>query len=252
MALPKAILCILGDYDGQHEEASLRRTGFATACIRWDELDHDNAWMEMSAILNDQSISAWVFAGKPADYTEDVRIKSSLLLLALTRERTPATAVVFSENYSRPDMPPLLAHISLYHSLDPFAAKLMAARFREAPPPYRPFHLRAHTDPLLGLWLEAGPPESEEMDGFIFGVLEAEITAFGEGPRGALPGRCILAYPMLGIKGDMGGKRFCACAAQNRLGGGNACYGKIDGLPKGIFIGPSADDEWEVARVMLC
>jgi hypothetical protein len=252
MALPKAILCIFGAYDGQHEEAALRRSGFATACLRWDELERDNAWMELPSILDDPAIVAWVFAGEPGEYTEDMRIKTSLVSLALTRERQPATAVVFCEAGDRPNMPPLLAHVALYHSLDPFAAKLMAARFKEAKPPYRPFHMRAHTGPLLGLWLEAGPPEGTDMEGFMLGVLEADITAFGEGPRGALPSKSILAYPMLGVKGELGGRPFCACAAQNMLGGGNACYCKIDGLPRGVFLGPYADDEGMVATVRLC
>lgn len=257
MALPKALLCALGDYDAQHEEAALRQTGFATALVAWQELcAHPGSWMQLAHILNDDSICAWVLAGEAAEATEELLATISLLALSLGNRRQPATALVFCEGGSRPDLPPLLEHVIIQHSLDPFAARLMAARFKEGASLKPPFHLAAHLDPLTGLWLEAGPSTGEGMEGFMLGALGAEVAAFGTGPRGVIPGKSTLAYPMLGIRGNMGGnqdgKPFCACAAKNRLDDSTACYCKIDGLPKGVFLGPYAEDEGEAAVVMFC
>ncbi|MDR2076623.1 MAG: hypothetical protein LBP61_06810, partial [Desulfovibrio sp.] len=47
------------------------------------------------------------------------------------------------------------------------------------------------------------PPGAETWDGFMIGVTLAEITAFGLGPRGAVPSRSVLRYPLRGIKGTV-------------------------------------------------
>jgi hypothetical protein len=65
----------------------------------------------------------------------------------------------------------------------------------------------------------------------MIGVTLAEITAFGLGPRGAVPSRSVLRYPLRGIEGTVGETPFQACAAKNRLSPDVSCYLRLDGAP---------------------
>ncbi len=74
MALPKAVLCILGDEPAGHTrdgtvdhpvEAALRSVGFATFAIAWKELDaQPNGWIQLLPPLDDPTVVAWAIAGK--------------------------------------------------------------------------------------------------------------------------------------------------------------------------------------------
>lgn len=237
MALPKAVLCVLGDYSADMEEAKLRQAGFATAMLRWKELvNQTNDWMQLAEILDDASIQAWVIAGESVEVTDDVISRMTLLALALRRDTQPGTALVLCDE-GRPKLPPLMDHVGLFHALDPFAARLMAARFKKGVRLSPPFHIRPLLDPLIGLWLEVAPGINDAQTDFSVGVLDAEITAFGVGPVGVIPAKSQLAYPVLGIKGEVDGKGFSACAAKNSLNETTACFCKVEGIPHGIFLG---------------
>lgn len=252
MPLPKALLCVLGDYVADLEEAKLRQAGFATAVLHWNELinpTHD--WMQLAGVLDEPAVQAWVIAGEPADFTEDVLGRVSLLALALRRKTQPATALVLCEEGPVPALPPLLGHVTAYHSLEPFAARLMAARFKPGLALSLPLHLRPWLDPLIGLWLEVAPAKERAQPDFTVGVLNADITAFGVGPRGAIPARSRLAYPMLGVKGAWEGRAFSACAAKNALSEATACFCKVEGIPHGVFLGRYLDETQQDQEVVL-
>lgn len=250
MSLPKAVLIRLGEYDAITEEAQLRKTGFATAVISWKELHTTTAdWMQLAEILADKAICAWVIAGESKEFTPDLYSRVSLLALSLPDGLSPAIAFIRCDEGAVPPLPEILQNCRLYHSLDPFAAKLMAARFSNsktlAP---LPFHIRAHLDSLIGLWLEICPSEQPD---FTIGVLQAEIIAFGIGDKGVIPATSTMTYPILGITGDIGQQPFYACAAQNSIGGGTSCFCKIDGIPTGVFLGDyPVDDTFSDVQVI--
>lgn len=260
MPLPKALLCSLGDYTTDTEEAKLRQTGFATATVRWpDLLNQTNDWMQLAEVLDEPAVQAWVFAGSPADVTEDLLCRISLLTLALHRESPPNTAFVLCEEGNTPSLSPFLSHISIHHSLAPFAARLMAARFRPGVQLSLPFHIRAVLNPMIGLWLELAPDGNESQPDFVSGVLNAEITAFGVGPRCAIPAKSTLTFPMLGIEGTCRDAPFSACAAQNALDERTACFCKVSGIPAGVFLGryPQEDksspcgEDWQAVPLLF-
>lgn len=243
MPLPKALLCALGEYAPETEEAALRRTGFATAVLRWKDLaDKTNDWMQLAPVLDDPAVQAWVLAGEAADFSEDLLCRTALLALALNRSgdrpSQPGTALVVRGNGPAPALPPLLGHVAVCRPQDPFAARLMAARFKPAATLATPMHVRALPDPMLGLWLEVAPAAGAAQADFSVGVLGADITSFGVGPRGAIPARSRLDFPVLGIKGQLGTRAFCACAARNELNEATACYCRVVGIPRGVFLGP--------------
>ena len=246
MVFPKAVLCQLGEGGGD-EEAQLRSVGFAAASIGWKEIDtQQNGWIQLLPVLEDPSVLAWVIAGEPDDFTPNIRSQIALLTLAMRREKPLLAALRLKNDGAFVDVPPALEQVLLFKPSDNFAAKLMALRARPRPAPDLPFVCLPHLDPLLGLWLEVSPPLGARQDDFMAGVFGGEITAFGIGPSGVLPEKSSLHYPQLGIRGDINGREFFACAAKNALGEGVSCYMRLDGFPEGVFLarydGTEAED----------
>jgi hypothetical protein len=235
----------LGDEPADHPaEAELRSVGFATFSITWKELNSQrNGWIRILPPLDDPAVAAWVVAGKPEDFTDEVRSRVALLTLAMQRERPPATAFVLTRDGEIRDVPYAVGYIRIYRHTQPYAAKLMLARTRPQSFPVLPFLARAHLDPLMGAWLEIAPPDNERWQGFMAGVTQAEVTAFGVGPEGMPPARSTLHFPLLGITGEMGDSPFSACAARNELSGGTSCYMRLDGAPGLVFCADYPDEE---------
>ncbi|MDR2572990.1 MAG: hypothetical protein LBC94_01370 [Desulfovibrio sp.] len=256
MPLPKALLCVLGPQATNEtpEESQLRASGFATATIFWQEVEaQTRGWMQLLPVLDDEAVLAWVFAGHPADFTDGLLSRISMLTLGLKRQTPPMTAFVLTGSGGEPAFPALLAHIRVFYGNTTFAAKLAAARVKPRQPLPRPFHITAHVDPLVGQWLEVGPPPGDVWQGFMAGVTGAEVEAFGVGSRGAVPQKATLHYPLCGIKGDWGDVPFSACAAKNEIGRDAACYMRVDGSPKTLFITDYPEDEKKIGsdRKML-
>lgn len=245
MALPKAVLCILGDEPADHPvEAELRSVGFATFSITWKELNsQQNSWIQILPPLDDPAVIAWVIAGKPGDFTDEVRSKIALLTLAMERKNPPATALVLTGEGEIQDVPYAMSHIRIFRHTQKYAVKLMVAKARPQPFMPLPFHAKAHLDPLIGAWLEVAPPDNEKWDGFMAGVTQAKVIAFGVGPRGAIPARSTLRYPQLGIEGTVGDLPFSACAAKNELASDVSCYMRLDGAPNHILCTEYPDED---------
>jgi hypothetical protein len=233
MALPKAVLCILGDEPAEHPaEAELRSVGFATFAITWKELDsQQNGWIQILPPLDDPTVTAWAIVGKVADFTDEIRSKIALLTLALTRQKPPLTAFILTDEEGFHDAPYVLNHVRVFGHNKKYAAKLMALRTRPEEFQELPFHVKSHLDPLIGTWLEIGPPDGEVWSGFMAGVTQAEVVAFGVGPRGVLPKTSTLQFPQLGIKGTLGELPLSACAAKNELTTEVSCYMRLEGSP---------------------
>lgn len=251
MALPKAVLCILGEEpaDDHPAEAELRSVGFATFSIPWKELGaQQNGWIQILPPLNDPTVNAWVIVGKPADFTDQMRSQIALLTLAMTRQHPPLTAFVLTGEGEFHDVPFMLNHVQIYGKNKKYAAKLMASRARPAQFEALPFHVKAHLDPLIGAWLEVGPPEGDVWAGFMAGVTLAEVVAFGVGPRGKLPKGSTLHFPQLGIQGQLGETPFSACAAKNTLSSEASCYLRLDGLPGLVFSSEYLEEEQTTAE----
>lgn len=252
MPLTKALLCVLGKASAREEESQLRQAGFATAVLRWEELvGRTQDWMQLSEILDDPSVQAWVMVGEPEAFGPDVLSMTSLLALSLLRETQPGMAFVLHGQGPMPALPPLMRHAKVCPAHAPFAAQLMAARFRPGATLATPFPVRAVLSPLIGLWLEIAPADGRQ-EGFTIGALEAEISAFGVGPRGAVPQKSRLDHPVSGIQGTMNDIPFSACAARNAIGENEACYCKVEGIPRGVFLGdylPETAQDGEVELI---
>ena len=255
MALPKAMICVLGNDASAEvpEEALLRAVGFATATIHWTEVATvQRGWMQLLPILDDPAVQAWVFAGHPANFTDELLSQISMLTLALTRAAPPMTAFVLLGSGEEPALSELLGHIRIFYGNTSFAPKLAALRHKPRQAQPLPFHVKAHLDPLIGQWLEVGPAATDVWEGFMAGVVDAEITAFGVGPRGAVPQKSTLNYPQCGIKGEWGDQTFSACAAKNSIDADSACYFRMEGCPRLVFVAQYPEDAASNGEQRIC
>lgn len=251
MTLPKALLCLVGDTVGDSQEANLRAAGFATTTIRWREVTALRfGWMHLADILDDPSFCAWILAGEPDECIPELLAQTRLLMLALRRLQPPILAFV-PRRRAFPALPVLRNHALVFAPGEAFAGRLMAARFKPTQIPPQPCHLKTHLNPLAGLWLEIGPARGEAWDGFMVGTLAAKVTAFGVGPRGTIPRRTSLAHPLCGIRGDVAGMPFEACAAKNPVSEETACFVLVQGIPHGIFIGGYPEGENNETRIRI-
>ena len=245
MALPKAVLCVLGDEPADHSaEEELRSIGFATFSITWKELDSiQNGWIQLLSPLEDPTVTAWAIVGKADEFTDAVRCKIALLSLAMEREAPPATAFVIFDEGDFPDLPYSMSHIRVFRHTQKYAVELLVAKVKPDPLAPTPFYVKPHLNPLVGAWLELGPPDGEEWPGFMAGLTNAVVSSFGVGPRGAIPAKSVLSFPMLGIEGNIGERPFNACAAKDTLSSETSCFIRLDGLPDMVFCMGYPDDE---------
>jgi hypothetical protein len=234
MSRPKALLCLLGDGSGAAEENGLREAGFLVSTVRWKHFDAaPRGWMRLLPLLRDEGADAWILAGRHEDFTSVVLARAALLTLGLPSP--PVTAFVVCDGGETTVPGGFLEHVTVFRG-GPFAGRVMAERFRPKAAVPRPCRVFAHLDERLGLWLEVGPGAGEVWDGFMLGVVAAEISAFGVGPCGTPPARTVLEYPLLGIRGDIRGEVYCGCAARNVLGHGEACFLRVEGDLFGLFV----------------
>ena len=263
MSLPKSLLCLLGDdtQDSCGIEAQLRQAGFATATITWKELEAQKAGLaELAEILQDPAIQGWVVAGKKSDFTAPVISKLSLISLSLSRETLPNTSFVCTDSCEGLESPQSMPHISVTGTDKPFAARLMAARFKPGKTIDADFYIKAHLDPYVGQWLEVGPAEDAVWNGFMAGLSsgaeqkEVLITAFGVGPRGKLPSKSTLEYPIQGIQGTCGSQNFTACAAKNTVTDKESCFVRFEGEPLSVLISdyPGDAEETDICPENFC
>lgn len=245
MALPKVVICILGDEPSDHPaEAELRSTGFATFSVTWKELDSiQNGWIQLISPLEDPTVTAWAIVGKADDFTDAIRCKIAMLTLAMERPAPPATAFVITDEGSVPDLPYSMGHIQIFRHTRKYAVELLVAKVKPQPLMPKPFYVKPHLDPLVGAWLEVGPPADEQWSGFMTGLTNAKISSFGIGPCGAIPAKSTLSFPILGIEGTVGKQPFNACAAKDTLSHEVSCYIRLDGLPDKVFCMGYPDEE---------
>jgi hypothetical protein len=94
----------------------------------------------------------------------------------------------------------------------------------------------------IGQWFEVRPTQST-WPGVMFGVAGAKILFHAVGPKGQLPSKTVLNYPMEGLKLEMGEKEYIAWATQNELNAETSYYVKVEGFPDSILFGPYSSEE---------
>ncbi|MCP3869012.1 MAG: hypothetical protein GY703_13110 [Gammaproteobacteria bacterium] len=237
----------------------LAQNGLQVSGAAWmDDLDKV-AWVELVEMLRScENSDLWVIAGRSRDFDlENTRYGLSMVAASLRSLRDPAIPLLFLGLDYRPQadgFPTLLRHAQFMSSTDPtWSAKVVAAGYTAKGQGESAFRFNVLAHPVLGQWFEVGPVNDDVADGMMFGVSEgAEITHHGVGVRGELPERCVLEYPMMGIKAEVGSTEYTACAVLNRLNSETSYYLKVSGYPARVMFGGHPDgDEAEVTVLQL-
>jgi hypothetical protein len=223
----------------------------------WEDDLQKMAWIKARDVLIDTSVALWLILGSRQSLLAP-SIRGGLSLLAITVQAQRGLGFPIALLLTEGDPPqaeilptPLKAALSLSASDATYGAKLVAAvhaPMKHALPEYR---LDVYGNPHIGQWFEVGPREGP-WRGAMLGVSGADISFHGVGPKGSLPSRSVLNYPMKGLKVNLGDKEYVAWAVQNELDARTSYFVKVDGCPGSILFGPySSEEEAEVHVVTL-
>jgi hypothetical protein len=120
--------------------------------------------------------------------------------------------------------------------------KLVAKIHTPAKPISTEYYIDIIANEQIGQWFELRPTQTN-WPGVMFGVAEADIAFHAVGPKGRLPEKTVLNYPMKGLKLNMGEKEYLAWATQNELDPETSYFIKVDGNPASIIFGPYSEAE---------
>ncbi len=204
------------------------------------------AWMAVTGELRKTENTLWVIAGKLEDLKPTVRYGLTLLVLTMQKERPDLSMlwVDTGDEVTAEKLPTILAGIPIVQADSSLlGAKLAAGANMKARPPEQEYRLSVHANPGFGVWFEVGPAGDESWAGAMLAVNGGEVKAHGAGPANVLPEKCVLEYPMEGLKLNMGETEYIGWAVSNRLDKESSYFVKVDEVPEGFLFGPLAEDE---------
>ncbi|MBN1843954.1 MAG: hypothetical protein JW883_16965 [Deltaproteobacteria bacterium] len=224
----------------------------------WEDDLKKMAWMKAREELVNPQIIFWAILGSEENLrTPSIRYGLSLLSITLQAQRGLDFPIVILQTEGEP-----VASDSLTTSLKgveilsassaTLGAKLVARAHasvkEEMSSEYR---LDLYGNEHVGQWFEVGPTEVS-WSGGMFAVADAEIAFHGVGPKGSLPSKSVLNYPVEGLKLNLGEKEYTAWAVQNELNAETSYFVKVTGSPESILFGPySSEEDTEVFVVKL-
>ncbi|MBN2254125.1 MAG: hypothetical protein JW736_00310 [Deltaproteobacteria bacterium] len=204
------------------------------------------AWMAARDELIRGDTAAWIILSSPQDIrVGSVRYGLSLLALSMQAVRGHGIPIVFLHDgapLTNDMLPTPFRGAEILSMGNPaVGAKLVAAANTPVKRIETDYRLDVIALPKLGLWFEVGPVH-DAWEGVMFGVNGGEIDFQGVGPKGKLPDRAVLEYPMEGMMLSAGEAEYAAWAVQNELSGDSSYYVRVKGEPSSIIFGPLAGD----------
>jgi len=223
----------------------------------WEDDLEKTAWIKPRTELVDAKVDLWLILAS-ADSLSIPSIRYGLSLLALTVQACVGLGfpivILLAEGEAHPaeSLPTPLRDADFLSVKDAgYGASLVAKMHGKAKKISLEYRLDAYGNPQTGQWLEVGPTDVS-WKGAMVGVAGAEITFHAVGPKGSLPSKSVLNYPMEGLKLALGNREYVAWAVQNEVDPETSYFVKIDGFPGSILFGPYAsEDEAEVHVVHL-
>jgi hypothetical protein len=229
--------------------AQLKTYGLEASGHFWEDDLEKIAWMKARGELVDEKVALWAILGSDEDLkNSQFRYGLSLLTITLQAQRGLDFPIVILQTEGEPVLPdslptPLKGVDVLSASGTAFGAKLVAQVHRppktETSAEYR---LDLYGNEQIGQWFEVGP-KGGSWPGGIFAVSDAEIAFHGVGPKGSLPDKSVLNYPMEGMKLNLGEKEYTAWAVQNELDADTSYFVKVKGFPDSILFGAYSNEE---------
>ena len=190
------------------------RYGLSPAGHFWEDNLEQMAWTGARDDLLKKETALWIIMASAEGLAkETVRYGLSLLALGVQARKGhgfPVLIVLTAGELQSGSLPTSLKGVEILTG-DPAALgpKITAKAnlpVKKVPSEYR---LDAYGLPGIGQWFEVGPV-GRAWTGAMFGVLGGEINAHGVGEAHKLPERCILEYPMKGLKLQVGPSEYTA------------------------------------------
>jgi hypothetical protein len=208
----------------------------------WKDDLQNAAWTGAREELLTGETAAWIIVGRTSDFSnESIRYGLSLLAITLHAHRGngfPTAVVAIDGDLPAGSLPTPLGSAQVLSLSNPtLGVKIVSLANMPAKSVKTEYRLDVYGIPGLGAWLEVGPASGCTWKGAMLGVCGAEIAAHGVGPAGKLPDRCILEYPMQGMKIQHGDKEYNAWAVQNELDEGSSYYVSVRDYPSSILFG---------------
>ncbi len=224
----------------------------------WENDLEKVSWIKARDELVEKKIALWAIVGSDMDFHNPDYLYG-LSLLAITAQAArgidfPIVLLQTEGDVIQPDsLPTPLKGADIFLTSSVTLGPKMVSRVhgvsgKEMTPGYR---LDLYGNEHIGQWFEIGPRDSS-WPGGMFAVADAQIAFHAVGPKGSLPGKSVLNYPMEGLKLNLGGKEYTAWAVQNMLDPETSYFVKVLGFPGSILFGPySNEEDAEVFIVML-
>jgi hypothetical protein len=218
----------------------------------WEDDLEKTAWIKPRTELVDGKVDLWLILASEENLSAP-SIRYGLSLLALTVQAQLGLGfpivILLSEGETPPveSLPNPLKNADFLSAKDVgYGAKLVAKVHSQVKDIKLEYRLDAYGNPQTGQWLEVGPTD-DSWNGAMLGVSGAEISFHAVGPKGSLPSKSVLNYPMEGLKLRLGEKEYLAWTVQNEVDSETSYFVKLDGFPDSVLFGPySSEDEAEV------
>ncbi len=237
--------------------SSLKGYGLDVQGHFWTDELEKMAWIGPRDVMLDTEVALWAILATPEALSNpNIRYGLSLLALTVQSQRGPGFPIVIlqtgGETISPGALTTTLQNAVVIAADNPaFGAKIVAKVHAPGKKAATEYHLDCYGNPQIGQWFEVGPIGST-WNGALFGVAGAKITFQAVGPKGQLPEKSTLNYPIQDMQIGLGETEYTAWAVQNELGPDSSYFIKVEGYPESILFGEySQEDEADVFKVSL-
>ncbi|MDH5377760.1 MAG: hypothetical protein OEX00_05525 [Gammaproteobacteria bacterium] len=239
----------------------LQQKGFQTYGSDWINDNAKLAWADLGNTLADQEeIDLWLICVDESSLqSTDIRFGLSLCATIIRESRGfqfPIYLLGLGFEPGQEDLPLLLKDVVCFTSNTPsWDAKILSSTYRKSKSEAPPYRVSVRANSSFGLWFELGPREGS-WDGIMAGVDQMDgikITHHAVGPKGVLPEKATMEYPIQGIVAEAGDDSFTLWAAKNHLGEDQSYYFKVEGQPSKLMFGayPGSSQEMDMQVINL-
>jgi len=227
---------------------SIHRYGLGVNGHFWVDDLEKMQWAGAFSEISRPETAVWLVKGTPASFQDETKRYGMAMLAAMVQAMKghgfPIVLIPDGGTLDPATLPTPLKGAVVAAEDSSLMAKLVAKANTPVPVVETQYHLDIHPLPGLGQWFEVGPAKGHAWAGAIFGTEGAEVDAHGVGPRGTVPEKAVLEYPMKGVKFAMGESQFDAWAVKNALDDASSYYLRVKGYPKALAFGslPEGDE----------
>lgn len=235
--------------------STVTRYGLSVNGHFWSDNLEKMEWAGPISEMAKSEVGVWLIKGNKASYENpDTRFGLALLAAGVQAQRGYGFPILCICDDGDLDVATLPTPLRSAEVVD--EAKLGAKLAAKANMPIKKIEPEYRFDlyplPSLGLWLEIGPAAGHSWQGALLGVSGGEISAHGVGPAGELPEKCVLNYPMKGLKLELDGNEYDGWAVKNELSENESYFVKVSGTPDNLLLGElSEGDDAELFSISL-